>query len=187
MAGADKVCVGAIAGAHGVKGAVRIKSFTGVPEDVAAYGPVTDADVDRTFALQVTGSSRGQIIARIEGVADREAAEALSGVRLYVARDALPPADDDEYYHADLIGLRVEDGAGATLGSVGAVHDFGAGDVLDILLENGRSVTVPFTREVVPTVDIGGGHIVLEAPAGLFDEGEKGVAAHEQRQRGRAR
>lgn len=186
MPAADKVCVGAIAGAHGVKGVVRIKSFTAVPEDVAAYGPVTDEDGGRTFPLTITGGSRGQVMARIEGVADREAAEALRGVRLYVPRDTLPPTDEDEFYHADLIGLRAEDMAGATLGSVRAVHDYGAGDLLEIVLEDGRSATVPFTRDMVPTVDIAGGRVVIDQPAGLLDEADDAGKAGVRRSRGRA-
>ena len=170
MAAADKVCVGAIAGAHGVRGAVRIKPFTAEPQSVAGYGPLSDESGTRNFDLTVTGQSRGQLIATIAGVSDRGAADALRGVRLYVPRTALPPAGDDEFYHADLIGLRVEDTAGARLGRVQAVHDFGAGDVLDVTLQDGRGVMVPFTEEAVPVVDVKGGRVVIDPPPGLLED-----------------
>jgi 16S rRNA processing protein RimM len=175
-----RVCVGVIVGAHGVKGEVRVKSFTAEPGDVTAYGPMTDADGARRFEVEVTGSSRGVALARIEGVDDRDAAEALKGTELYVPRDALPPAGEDEFYHADLIGLAVELEDGSAFGAVKALHDFGAGEVIEIATKDGPDVVLPFTRRVVPVVDLEAGRVVIAPPA-VSDakpegEGEKGEA-----------
>lgn len=167
----ERILVGVIAGAHGVRGQVRIRSFTADPKGVAAYGPVFDETGRRSLKLTVVGATKGSVIARVEGVEDRNAAEALKGLRLYVPRSALPEPEDDEYYHADLIGLAVELPGGEPFGRIAAVQNYGAGDVLEIQPQTGGpTVVVPFTRAVVPVVDIPGGRIVLEPPPGLLDE-----------------
>lgn len=169
--GEDKrVCIGAIAGAHGVGGVVRIKPFTERPEDVAAYAPITDEAGDRMFALRYVGPAKDGVLVRIDGVTDRDAAAALKGVRLYVPRSSLPAPEDEEYYHADLIGLSVVDRAGAKIGRVTAVEDFGAGDLLEVALNSGRPVMLPFTKAVVPEIDVAGGRLVAVLPPGLLDE-----------------
>jgi 16S rRNA processing protein RimM len=170
-----RVCVGVITGARGLKGEVRVKSFTARPADVGAYGPLSDEAGGRTLDLTVTGPAKDHVIARIGGVADRTAAEALKGTRLYVARAALPEPAEEEYYHADLIGLRVEaaDGQGpAAWGAVKAVHDFGGGAMLEIERPDGAAVMLPFTRLAVPVVDIAGGRIVVAPPAETTAEAE---------------
>lgn len=167
---AERVCLGAIAGVHGVRGAVRIKSFTAELEDVAAYGALTDEAGEREFMLTVTGESRGQIIARIAGVDGRDEAAALKGTRLYVARQRLPKPEPDEFYHTDLIGLEAIGVDGKRLGTVSAVHDFGAGSLLEIDLEGGDSVMLPFTAEAVPDVDTEAGQVVVAPPKGLLDD-----------------
>jgi len=162
----SRVCLGVVVGAHGVRGLVRIKSFTEAPGDIAAYGPLSDEAGARSFAVRVTGEAKGAILAAIAGVADRDAAEALKGTRLYVDRAALPvPVDAEEFYHADLIGLMAEDRAGRALGRVVAVHNFGAGDLLEIAPEGGQSLLLPFTKAAVPEVDLAGGRLVVEPPA----------------------
>lgn len=166
------VCLGAIAGAHGIKGLVRLKSFTARAQDIAAYGPLQDAHGARRFELALIGSSRGALIARINGVDDRNAAERLKGEKLYVARDRLPPTAAGEFYHADLIGLAAEQQDGAPLGRVIAVHDFGGGPSLEIERAAGDSVLVPFTTHVVPAVDIAGGRVVVAPPTGLLEAAE---------------
>ncbi len=166
------VCLGAIAGAHGIKGLVRLKSFTARAQDIAAYGPLQDAQGTRQFELALVGSSRGALIARINGVDDRNAAERLKGEKLFVARDRLPPTGTGEFYHADLIGLMAEQQDGAPLGRIIAVHDFGGGPSLEIERAAGDSVLVPFTTHVVPAVDIAGGRVVVAPPAGLLDMAE---------------
>jgi 16S rRNA processing protein RimM len=153
-----------------VNGVVRVKPFTEQPEDVAAYAPVTDEAGSRTFALHYVGPAKGAVLVRIEGIADRDAAEALKGVRLYVPRSSLPAPDEEEFYHADLIGLSVVDAEGAELGRVRAVQDYGAGDLLEVDLATGRPAMLPFTRAVVPEVDLAAGRIVVVPPPGLLDE-----------------
>ncbi len=160
-----RICVGAILGAHGVRGLVRLKSFTVRPEDIIAYGPLTDARGERCFEVSLTGRAQDVLLARIAGVTDRERAAALRGTRLYVARAALPAPEADEFYHADLIGLRAETSDGAVLGRVSAVHTFGGGDVLEIVPEAGESILVPFTRQAVPAVDLAAGRLVVDLPA----------------------
>jgi 16S rRNA processing protein RimM len=165
----ERILVGAIAGAHGVRGAVRVRSFTEAPAAVAAYGPLSDEAGTRRLVLKVVGETAGGVIAEIEGVADRNAAEALRGQRLYVARDVLPALAAEEFYHADLIGLTAETAAGDRLGRVRAVQNFGAGDMLEIERADGTTVDLPFTRAAVPVVDIAGGRLVVDPPAGLLD------------------
>ncbi|MGH7013365.1 MAG: ribosome maturation factor RimM [Stellaceae bacterium] len=163
------VCLGAIAGAHGIKGLVRLKSFTARTQDIAAYGPLQDARGARRFELALVGASRGALIARIKGVDDRNAAERLKGEKLYVARDRLPPTEAGEFYHTDLIGLEAEGQDGAALGRIIAVHDFGGGPSLEIERAAGDSVMVPFTIGIVPVVNIAAGRVVVEPPAGLLE------------------
>jgi 16S rRNA processing protein RimM len=165
-----RVCVGVVTGAHGVRGAVRVKSFTAEPTDVARYGPLEDESGERRFKLRLVGSAKGVVIGKLAGIDDRDQAEALRGLRLYLSRAALPPPAEDEYYHADLIGLEAVLADGTPFGRVRAVHDFGAGDTLDIDRPQGPPVMVPFTRAVVPVVDIDGGRLVLDPPPGLLDE-----------------
>lgn len=173
----NRVCVGAIAGAHGVRGAVRLKSFTADPLDIASYGPVEDEKGEKRFRLKVIGEAKGVVIATLAGVADRDAAEALKGTRLYVARSVLPaPEDEEEFYHADLLGLRVELADGTLLGTVRAIYDFGAGDMIE-LAKADRSGTafLPFTKAVVPVVDLKGGRLIAELPDEIEVKGEADV------------
>ena len=171
-----KVCIGVIAGPHGVKGQVRLKSFTADPADVAAYGPVTDAAGARTFKLAIAGSARNMLIARIEGVKDRDAAEALRGVELYVDRDRLPEAEEDEFYHADLIGLPVRTADGEAFGTVLALHNYGAGDVIEIRCADGGTEILPFNKEVVPEIDLENGFLVVAPPAETYARPEDAEA-----------
>jgi 16S rRNA processing protein RimM len=167
MAAGGRVCVGVIAAAHGVAGLVRVKSFTAAPDAVAAYGPLEDAK-GRTVRLELVGVAKGMVIARIAGVADRDAAERLRGEMLYLPRAALPPPEDEEYYHADLIGLAVELGDGRAFGRVAAIHAYGAGDSIEVARDGAPPVLVPFTRAAVPVVDIPGGRLVIDPPDGLL-------------------
>jgi len=163
--GEPRVCVGVIKGAHGVRGLVRVKPFTEVPEDIAAYGPLGDETGSRLYRLTVSSRAKDTLLVRIEGVGDRDRAQALAGTRLYVPRAALPEVEEEEtFYHADLIGLSAEDRDGRFLGRVKAVHNFGAGDILE-LEGGGGSPMVPFTRAAVPLVDLDGGRVVIEPPA----------------------
>lgn len=179
--GTDRLCVGVVAGPHGIRGGVRIKSFTAVPEAVGAYGKLADETGGRHFDIRVTGLAKGVVLAKLDGVTTREAAEALKGAKLYVSRSALPPTDDDdEYYHADLIGLAADLADGGSLGTVVAVWDFGAGDSLEIERPTGETLMVPFTRAIVPSVDLAGGRLTVDPPAGLFDKPDPPASVEEQ-------
>jgi 16S rRNA processing protein RimM len=164
----ERICVGAIAGAFGVVGEVRIKSFCSTPEDIATYGPLATEDGTRTFAIRLTRPVAGGLGARIAGVTTKEQADALRGVALYVDRSRLPVLPNDEYYHADLIGLQVRDPGGVLLGTVRAIHNHGAGDLLEVLASTGGgTILVPFSLAVVPTVDLAAGRLIADLPEGL--------------------
>ena len=163
---AETVCLGRIVGAHGVRGIVRIRSHTANPDDLTAYGALSDEAGTRRFAVAVTGHVKGLVLARVDGVDDRDAAEALRGTDLHVPRAALPPTESEEYYHADLLGLRVESPDGAAIGRVSAIHDHGAGPIVEIQPPDGPSTLVPFTREHVPAVDVEGGRMIVAALEG---------------------
>jgi 16S rRNA processing protein RimM len=194
LPGAQRVLVGVVAAAHGVRGLVKVKSYTAVPADIAAYGPLADETGRRRVGLQVmSAAGAGTLICRIDGVADRDAAEALKGLRLYVARAALPAPDAEEYYHADLIGLAAELPDGTPFGRVAAVQNHGAGDILEIERPEGQPpvVDLPFTRAVVPVVDVAGGRVVVDPPPELLEtggeatEGAAGVAGGPETAAGR--
>jgi 16S rRNA processing protein RimM len=166
---AKQICVGIVTGPHGVGGALRVKSFTARPEDIAAYGPLADDSGRRHLRLRILGAAKGVLIARLSGVEDRNRAEALRGLHLYLPRSALPAPEPEEYYHADLIGLDVVLRDGTLLGRVRAVHDFGAGDTLEVERSAAPPAMVPFTRAVIPIVEIEAGRLVIEPPPGLLD------------------
>ncbi|MGY9048308.1 16S rRNA-processing protein RimM [Puniceibacterium antarcticum] len=166
----DQICVGAIAGAFGVQGEVRLKSFTSDPEAIADYAPLTTEDGSQSFEIQLTRAIPQGFAARLTGVRSKEDADALKGIRLFAPRDRLPSLLDDEYYHADLIGLAVYDTGGVELGRVRAVLNHGASDILEITTPgNSAAILLPFTLAAVPTVDISAGRIVADPPEGLFD------------------
>jgi 16S rRNA processing protein RimM len=172
MAAAVKqVCVGIITGPHGVTGAVRIKSFTERPEDIVAYGPLTNESGTQRLELRLIGAAKGVLIARLPGIEDRNRAEALRGLRLFLPRGALPTPEPEEYYHADLIGLEAALADGTPIGRVRAVHDFGAGDTLEIERQGVPPAMVPFTRVIVPIIEIEAGRLIIDPPPGLLDDG----------------
>lgn len=170
----DRICVAAFSAAHGVRGALRLKSFTDKADDVATYGALMSEDGQTVYDITVVShTGKGELIVKIAGVDSREAAEKLRGERLFVSRDVLPEAGDEEFYHADLIGLTAKTVSGKTLGTVRAVYNFGAGDMLEILPKEGAVSMVPFTREVVPIVDLANGRVIVNPPEGLLSEGKK--------------
>jgi 16S rRNA processing protein RimM len=170
---ADRVCVGVVVGVHGVRGAVKVKSFTEVAADIGYYSPVEDEAGTRKIRLKVTGEAKGLVVVTLEGVGDRDAAEALKGTRFWVPRERLPRLGEDEFLYSDLIGMAVEGTDGNRLGTVTAVHDFGAGDVLDIALVAKGSLMVPFTKAMVPEVDMPGRRLVVIPPVYVADEGSE--------------
>ncbi len=173
--GRDRVILARIGAPHGVRGEVRLKSFAETPADVAAYGPLVTAD-GRSFTITAlrpaSGPAPDMFVVRLKGVDDREAAAALTGLDLSVARDRLPDAGEETFYHADLVGLAAATQDGSPLGTVVAVQDYGAGDLLEIRPENGPALLVPFTRAIVPEIDLAGGRIVVDPPPGLIDPEE---------------
>lgn len=164
----QRLCVGAISGSFGVRGEVRLKSFCAEPEAIASYGPLYTEDGSRSFTINLTRPVAGGFGARLSGVLTKEDADALRGTSLYVSRDKLPSLPDDEYYHADLIGLDVLDTGGVLIGKVASVQNHGAGDLLEILVQGKREpLLLPFTVAVVPTVDLSSGRIIANLPEGL--------------------
>ena len=173
----QKICVARIGAPHGVRGEVRLWTFTEDPLAVLHYGPLTTRDGSRAFEVTKARQAKDHLVATIKGVADRTAAEKLNRLELYITRDQLPEPGDDEYYHADLIGLAAETTAGEPLGRVLAIHNFGAGDIIEIAPPSGSTMLLPFTNAVVPTIDIKHGRVVIELPAEI--EGDDDAASDE--------
>jgi 16S rRNA processing protein RimM len=184
----ERICVAQIGGAHGIRGEVKLKSFTADPMAVQDYGPLESEDGSTRFTIETVRPLRslpqhqrvharlqramrgrvgeGVLVARFRGVEDRNTAERLANIKLYVPRDRLPPADDDEFYHADLIGLSAVTADGTAVGTIVAIHDFGAGDILELRPPaGGATIMLPFTDAFVPEIDLAGGRIVVALPA----------------------
>jgi 16S rRNA processing protein RimM len=159
-----QVCVARIGAAHGVRGAVKLWTFTEDPLAVKHYGPLFTKDGARQFEVAHVREAKDHLVATFKGVSTREEASRLNGVELYVARERLPEPDGDEYYHADLIGLAAVTTADRPLGLVVGIHNFGAGDIIEIAPPQGPTMLLPFTNAVVPTVDLAGGRVVIEFP-----------------------
>ncbi len=178
----NPVQLAVIGAAHGIKGAVKVKTFTEDPLAIGRYGPLSDS-AGRRFEVTEARPQGGGVVATFKGIADRNAAEALTGTALFVDRSALPGGlEEDEFYHADLVGLSVLDLAGAPLGKVAAVHNFGSGDILEIALAAGGSALVPFTAAAVPQVAVSAGLVRIDlAAAGLVGDGEAGQDAGDDR------
>ena len=169
MTGGARVCLGQIGAAHGVRGEVRLRSFTSDPAAIADYGPLETED-GRVLEIEALRPAKDHFVARLSGIGDRDSASALTNTKLYVPRERLPRTEDpDEFYHADLIGLAAVDRAGKTLGTVVAIHNFGAGDLVEVRPQaGGTTELVPFDTTRVPEVDIASGKIVVHLPDGLF-------------------
>jgi 16S rRNA processing protein RimM len=174
---AAQICIARIGAAHGVRGAVRLWTFTEDPLAVTYYGPLATKDGTRQFEVTHAREAGGHLVATLKGVATREDAERLNGVELYIARDKLPSTDEDEYYHADLIGLAAVTAANEPLGRVMAIHNFGAGDIIEIAPPHGATMLLPFTNAVVPSVDLAGGFVVIELPAEIDGDAPSGADA----------
>jgi 16S rRNA processing protein RimM len=165
----ERVCVARIGAAHGTRGEVRLWSFTAEPLAIAGYGPLETEDRAQRFEITALRPAKDHLVARLTGVDDRDAAERLTNLDLYVARERLPPPEPDEFYHADLIGLAVVDVNGAPIGEVVAVQNFGAGDLLEIRpAGEAQTVMLRFNEATVPQVDVAGGRIAIAPPEGLF-------------------
>jgi 16S rRNA processing protein RimM len=174
---AARICIARIGAAHGVRGAVKLWTFTEDPLAVMQYGALASKDGARSFELATAREAKGHLVATLKGVATREDAERLNGIELYIAREKLPATDDDEYYHADLIGLAAVNAANAPLGRVIAIHNFGAGDIIEIARSQGPTMLLPFTNAVVPSVDLAGGRVVIELPSEIDGDDPSGADA----------
>ena len=172
---AERICVAQIGPAHGTRGEVRLKSFTADPMAVKDYGALETEDGTATFRIEALrpakSPAKSHLVAQLAGVHDRTAAERLTNLRLFVPRERLPAPEADEFYHADLIGLAAVTADGRPLGTVVAIHDFGAGDILEVRPEGRRdTVMLPFTTATAPVVDVAGGRIVIDPPEGVFKD-----------------
>jgi len=170
-----QVCVARIGAAHGMRGQVRLWTFTQDPLAVTRYGTLSTKDGARQFEVTQAREAKGFLVATLKGITDRNEAERVNGVELYVSRDRLPATETDEYYHTDLIGLAAVTTSGDTLGRIAAIHNFGAGDIIEIAPPQGATMLLPFTDAVVPSVDIGGGRVVIAPPGEI--EGDDPDAA----------
>jgi 16S rRNA processing protein RimM len=174
---AAQICIARIGAAHGVRGAVKLWTFTEDPFAVKAYGPLLTKDGARSFEIASAREAKGHLVATFKGVATREDAERLNGIELYIAREKLPATDDNEYYHADLIGLAAVTSADQPLGRVTAIHNFGAGDIIEIAPLHGATLLLPFTNAVVPSVDLAGGRVVIVLPEEIDGDDPSGAEA----------
>lgn len=166
-----RILLGRVADAHGIRGEVLIHAFTSAPEAIGAYGPLSDAGGVRSFEIRIVRLTPKGVVARLVGITDRNAAEALKGVGLYVERDRLPVASEGEYYHADLIGLAAVNAEGRPIGQIVAVPNYGAGDLLEIRLAgSGKTELIPFTEVFVPEVDIASGRVKVVLPPATTDD-----------------
>jgi 16S rRNA processing protein RimM len=175
LKGGKRICLGAFAGAHGVRGEAKVKCFTEAPHNIAAYGRLTSEDGRRSFSLEVVRVLKPDlVVARAPEIASREDAQSLAGTRLYVDRAALPETDEDEFYFEDLVGLAAFTEDGAPAGRVAAVHNFGAGDILELDNVPGRkeSTLIAFTRTLVPDIDLAAGRLTIAAAA-LAEEADE--------------
>jgi len=176
------ICIARIGAAHGVRGAVKLWTFTEDPLAVKHYGPLATKDGARQFEVTHVREAKDHLVATLKGVTTRDEAERLNGVELYVAREKLPATDENEYYHADLIGLAAVTTANAPLGRVVAIHNFGAGDIVEIAPPQGATMLLPFTNAVVPSVDLAAGRVVIELPEEI--DGDDPAAANSPREGG---
>jgi 16S rRNA processing protein RimM len=173
----ERICVAQIGGAHGLRGEVKLKSFTADPMAVRNYGPLTTEDGSASFEIEAVRAAKGHLVAQFRGVGDRNTAERLANLRLFVPRERLPPPAAEEFYHADLIGLSAVATDGTEIGTVVAIHEFGAGDILELRPQaGGTTIMVPFTAAFVPSVDIAGRRIVVAPPEDA--PGSRGGAAN---------
>ncbi|MGL3105497.1 ribosome maturation factor RimM [Bradyrhizobium sp. BR 1432] len=166
------VCVARIGAAHGVRGAVKLWTFTEDPFAIRRYGPLLSKDGKRQFEVAQAREAKGHLVATFKGVTTRDEAERLNGIELYVPRDKLPATDEGEYYHTDLIGLAAVTTDGEPLGRVVAIQNFGAGDIIEIAPPKGPTLLLPFSNAVVPEVDLAGGRVVIALPQEIEGEDE---------------
>jgi 16S rRNA processing protein RimM len=168
----DRVCIAKFGAAHGVRGEIRLWPYTQDPLSVASYGPLETADGKQRFEVATARAAKDHLVARIKGVDTREDAEKLNGLELFIAREKLPATSDDEFYHADLIGLAAVTVDDRPLGRIVAVHNYGAGDIIEIASGNGgETKLLPFSNAVVPTVDLAARRAIIVLPDEVEGDG----------------
>ena len=169
----NKICLGAVVGVHGIRGEVKVKSFSDNEKNLTRYGDVSNESGDKNYSLKIVGHSKELLRVKIKGVDDRNTAETLVGTAFYINRDLLPDLKDDEFYHTDLIGLDVRNSNNETIGEVNAIYNFGAGDIIELKLNEGSLEMLPFTKSYVPTINIKEHYIIVEMMQfAADDEGE---------------
>ncbi len=177
----NRICVGVVAGSHGLQGAVKIKSFMVEPSDIGAYGPLTDKNGARKFEIDLLSISEKNLIAKLSGVTDRNSSEAIKGLELFLTRDLLPKLDKDEFYYSDLVGLSVENTEGEVIGVVGSVDNFGAGEIMEVNMKDGAVELLHISRKVVPEIDLRNKRVVIDPPSEVFaDKNHGGVKSKEK-------
>ena len=170
----NKICLGAVVGVHGIKGEVKVKCFSDNEKNLTRYGDVTNEAGDKSFSLKIVGHSKELLRVKVKGVDDRNTAETLVGTAFYVERDLLPELKEDEFYHTDLIGLDVRNSEGEKIGEVNALYNFGAGDIIELKLNNGSLEMLPFTASYVPTINVKEHHIIVEMMQFVSDDEDEG-------------
>ena len=164
----NRICVGVVVGPHGLQGAVKIKSFMVEPADIVAYGPLTDKNGDRKFEIDLVSSNGKGLIANFSGITDRKSSEAIRGLELFLSRDILPELDEDEFYYSDLVGLLAENTNGEKIGVVGLVDNYGAGEIMEVNMEDGGVAIFSMTKDVVLEIDLRNKRVVINPPVEVF-------------------
>lgn len=169
------ILVGVVTGPQGLKGEVRVKTFTDAPERLSAYGPLHTPEGRVLEIVAARPMKTGIAVVQFKGIEDRAAAEALANEKLLISRGALPQTEHDEFYHADLIGLRAQDDEGRILGEIRAIHNFGAGDVIEIERGDGGTMMLPFTCDFIPAIHLADKYVVVAEPEDVAAEEQRGV------------
>lgn len=170
----NKICLGAVVGVHGIKGEVKVKCFSDNEKNLTRYGNVTNEAGDKSFSLKIVGHSKELLRVKVKGIDDRNIAETLVGTAFYINRDLLPDLKEDEFYHTDLIGLEAKNSNGEKIGEVNAMYNFGAGDIIELKLNEGSLEMLPFTKDYVPTVNIKEHYIIVEMMQYVSDDEDEG-------------
>ena len=168
-----RVCVGVVVGSHGLKGEIKVKSFMENPGDIGRFGPLTDKSGERKFKIELVVQNERGLIARFSGIEDRNASEAIKGMELYMLRDMFPKLEEDEFYYSDLIGLSAENCDGETIGVVGTVNNYGAGEILEVNMNDGGVEIFHISKNVVPLIDLENKRVVINPPAKIFAKNDE--------------
>lgn len=170
----NKICLGAVVGVHGIRGEVKVKCFSDNEKNLTRYGDVFNESGSKSFSLKIVGHSKELLRVKVKGIDDRNTAETLVGTAFYINRDLLPDLKEDEFYHTDLIGLEAKNSNGEKIGEVNAIYNFGAGDIIELKLNEGPLEMLPFTKAYVPTINIKEHYIIVEMMQFVSDNEDEG-------------